>query len=214
MQRHKTGRQSMRGRRPRRRPGRGWTGLYLAIGLAVLPRIAAAQNVTNSEIKLGVLAHDVHFLGGKEGGADINPEVILQSPISDAMVAGIPGYLRWALQPRLHGGVEANTSGYTDQYYFGLTWTWQLASNLLKPDDGIIFGYSFGPGFNDGEIRATQPDRKSLGGHVLFRESFELGYQITPIYQVSSYIDHISNGGFDRYNQSINDIGVRFGVRF
>jgi len=38
--------------------------------------------------------HDAHFLGGREKGADINPELILQSPVTDAMLAGSPPWLR------------------------------------------------------------------------------------------------------------------------
>ena len=165
-------------------------------------------------MKFGVLAHDVHFLGGKEGGVDLNPEIILQSPIADAWAAGLPWYLHWMVQPRPTLGGEFNTSGFTNQYYFGATWTWQLASNVLKPDDGITFGIFFGPSFNDGQIVATKPNRKSLGSNVLFRESLELGYRITPVYQISAYVDHVSNAGLARFNQSLNEVGGRFGVRF
>ena len=37
---------------------------------------------------------------------------------------------------------------------------------------------------------------------------------ITPILQVSGFIDHVSNGGLAKQNQSINDVGGRIGVRF
>jgi NAD(P)-dependent dehydrogenase (short-subunit alcohol dehydrogenase family) len=49
---------------------------------------------------------------------------------------------------------------------------------------------------------------------LLFREALELGYLITPVYQVSAFVDHVSNGGLAKQNQSINDVGVRLGVRF
>ena len=186
--------------------------LFLAVGL--IPTPARAQNVTDAEVKFGVLAHDAHFLKGKEGGVDLNPEVIFWSPVPGWWVDQAPSYVRWMLQPRPTLGGLFNTAGYTNQYYFGATWTWQLASSVLRPDDGITFGIFFGPGFNDGEIVATQPDRKSLGSHVLFREALELGYRITPVYQISGFIDHVSNGGLAKQNQSINDVGVRFGVRF
>ena len=194
----------------------GLTGAVLLVGsaFAAYPGAAQAENLTYQEVKLGVLAHDVHFLGGKEHGVDVNPELLLQSPIEDSWLANVPGYLRWALQPRPMIGLEINTAGYTDQLYLGATWTWQVASGVLTPDDGLVFSYGFGPGFNDGEIQSNRSDRKSLGGHVLFRESFEFGYRFTPVYQVSAYLDHISNGGLDRYNQSINDVGIRLGVRF
>ncbi|MBV8889856.1 MAG: acyloxyacyl hydrolase [Alphaproteobacteria bacterium] len=188
--------------------------LAAIVSALLIPALAHAQNLSYDEIKLGVLAHDVHFLGGKEHGVDINPEVILQSPVSDAWAATVPGYLRWMVQPRPSLGAEFNSAGQTDQFYFGATWTWQVAGNLLTPDDGLIFSYSFGPGFNNGMVHATESDRKSLGGSVLFRESFEFGYRLAPRYQLSAYLDHISNGGLDRYNQSINDVGLRLGVRF
>jgi hypothetical protein len=176
--------------------------------------LAQAQNLTYSEFELGVLDHDARFLEGKEDGADINAEFDLQSPVDDAWAARLPFYLRWAAQPRAMIGLTANTAGDTDEFYFGANWKWLLAKNLVDPGDGVTFAIGFGPGFNDGEIRATQDNRKSLGGNVLFRESFDLGYRINPRYDVSAYLSHISNGGFDRYNQSINDVGLRFGIRF
>ncbi|HJU15164.1 MAG TPA: acyloxyacyl hydrolase [Stellaceae bacterium] len=188
-----------------------------ALAGLLLPLPAAAQEqhyLVLDEAKFAVLAHDVAFAGGKEGGADLNGEILFASPVSEAAAAAVPSYLRWLVRPRLHLGFEANTSGYTSQGYFGLTWTWLLAADLLRPGDGIDFGISFGPSFNDGLIRAQRSDRKSLGSHVLFRESFELGYRITPRYEVSAFFDHVSNGGLARENQSINDAGLRFGIRF
>src|SRR6266852_762940 len=201
--------------RPRIRRNGAWLAvLYLCAAASFAPDAANAQNLTYSEVKLGILAHDVHFLGGKEHGVDLNPEIILQSPFSDAWAASQPWYLQWMAQPRPTLGGEINTSGFTSQAYFGATWTWQLASNLLRPDDGIALGFFFGPSFNDGDIIGKKPNRKSLGSHVLFREALELGYRINPIYQISGIVDHVSNGGLAKQNQSINDLGVRFGVRF
>ena len=195
------------------RRGRVWL-LTMLLAAGVVPAGARAQNLTYGELKLGVLAHDVHFLGGKEHGVDLNPEIIFPSPVADSWAAQVPAYLRWMVQPRPTIGGEINTDGFTNQAYFGATWTWQLASNVLMPGDGIALGYFFGPGFNDGDIVARAADRKSLGSNVLFREALELGYLIGPVYQISAYIDHVSNGGLAKQNQSINDAGVRFGVRF
>ena len=199
----------------------GLTGgplLAAALGAAAAflsPHAAPAQTLSIiDEVKLGVLDHDVHFAGGKEKGIDINPEILFRSPIDDALASTVPPYLRWMVQPRPHIGGEINTSHYTDQAYFGLTWTWVLARGLLSPVDGLDFGYSFGPSFNDGDIVAHKPDRKSLGSHVLFRESFELGYMVTPQWEVSAFFDHVSNGGLAKENQSLNDAGLRLGVKF
>ncbi len=186
----------------------------LAAAAVLMPAASHAQNLTYSELKFGILAHDAHFLGGKENGADLNPEIIFQSPVPDAWAATVPPYLRWMVQPRPTVGGEINTGGFTNQAYVGATWTWLLASNLVQPSDGIALSYFFGPGFNDGDIIAKAPNHKSLGAHILFREALELGYLINPVYQISAFVDHVSNGGLAKQNQSINDAGIRLGVRF
>lgn len=201
---------------------RGWRRAGLLAAALVPPLLsasppAAAQErryLVLDEVKFAALAHDVAFAGGKEGGADLNGEILFASPVREAVAAEVPSYLRWLVRPRLDLGFEANTSGYTSQGYFGLTWTWLLAHSLLRPGDGVDFGIGFGPSFNDGLIRAQRSDRKSLGSHVLFHVSFELGYRITPRYEVSAFFDHDSNAGLARENQSINDAGLRFGIHF
>lgn len=179
-----------------------------------LPSAGSAQNITHSALKLGILKHDPGFLGGVEPGIDINPEIILRSPIPDSWAAELPWYLRFAVQPRPTVGAMVNTAGATNQVYFGATWSWLLASNVINPGDGFTFGIFFGPGFNDGNIAPPRPNHKALGSHVLFREALELGYRITPQYEISVYADHVSNAGFARYNQSLNELGGRFGIRF
>lgn len=189
----------------------------LAVAVLLPPAAAHAQEqryLVLDEVKFAVLAHDVGFAGGKEGGADINGEILFASPVRDAVAERVPIYLRWLVQPRLDLGFEANTGGKTSQGYFGLTWTWQLVRNLLRPGDGVEFGIGFGPSFNNGLIRTERSDRQSLGSNVLFHVSFELGYRITPRYTVSAFFDHDSNAGLARENQSINDAGLRFGLRF
>lgn len=202
---------------PRRKWARRRRGLALALAAAAAlwaPTPVSAQNLTYSEFKFGVLAHDVHFLGGKESGVDVNPEFIFHSPVSDSWAATVPAYLRFAVQPSFTVGGEINTAGFTNQAYFGATWRWELASNVFNPGDGFVLGYFFGPGFNDGDIIATAPNRKSLGSHVLFREALDIGYRINPVWQISLFIDHVSNAGLARQNQSINDMGGRIGIRF
>jgi hypothetical protein len=199
---------------------RHWRGLALgglAVALVFAPAALRAQNVVNltfGQVKFGVAAHDVHFLGGKEHGVDFNPELILPSPVADAWAATLPAYLRWLVQPRPTFGAEINSSRYTDQFYFGAKWSWLLANNILQPGDGFSAGIFFGGAANDGEIVTSKPDRKSLGSHILFREELEFGYWINPLIEISAFVDHVSNAGFAKQNQSINDVGARIGFRF
>ena len=134
--------------------------------------------------------------------------------VFDAWAASLPAYLSWMVQPRPTFGAEINSSRYTNQFYFGTTWTWMLANNIFQPGDGFSAGIFFGGAANDGEIVSSKPDRKSLGSHILFREALELGYWITPRIQISGYVDHVSNAGLAKQNQSINDVGARIGLRF
>ncbi|HUI35041.1 MAG TPA: acyloxyacyl hydrolase [Stellaceae bacterium] len=195
---------------------REWLLAFALILVTLYPAASRAQNITYGELKFGIWAHDPTFAGGRESGADINPEVIFASPVTNDMVASVPGsnWLWWALQPRPTIGASINTDGNTDQFYAGATWSWMLFQNVINPGDGINFSFFFGPGGNDGQIHNGNATRKALGSHILFREAFELGYQINPTWEISAYFDHISNGGLAKENQSINDLGARIGFRF
>lgn len=200
---------------------KGWlcravTGIAAALLVGLFALKGHAQdlfvaNVTSSEVHFGVLAHGID---GVEGGADINAEFNLRSPIPDDVISGAPWWLKWTLQPRPTIGASVNTAGQTDQAYVGANWTWLLKDNIFNPGDGVFLGYFFGPGFNNGVLGPAPPDRQALGSHILFREAFDLGYQINPAWNVSVFFDHISNGGLAKYNQAINDAGVRIGFRF
>jgi hypothetical protein len=64
-------------------------------------------------------------------------------PVADPRFVGrrgAPWYLRFAAQPRPTVGTPLNTAGATHQAYFGATWTWLLASNVIAPGDGFTFG--------------------------------------------------------------------------
>lgn len=193
-------------------------GLCL-VGAAFLPgAVARAQSVPFiDEVKLGILAHGV---GGPEHGVDINPDLLFVSPVTKPMLAfiSLPEPLQWfvipLLRPRPDIGFEVNTAGQTSTFYFGGTWTWEFVRNVFRPGDGFNGSVIFGPSFNNGVIVSRNVTRESLGSNVLFHIGGELGYEITPRYEVSLFFDHESNAGLARYNVGNNDFGVRFGVKF
>ena len=148
--------------------------LALAAASLLSPTPAAAQVKFVDEVKLGVLSHDVGFLGHHvESGNDVNLEVLFASP-------DILGFIG---SPRPHIGADINTDGRTSDGYFGLTWGIMLIQNLFGAGDGIFANGSLGGAVHDASplTGAVQPPgRKLLGSRILFRESAELGYQMTP----------------------------------
>ena len=166
---------------------------------------AAAQTKLVDEVKIGVLAHDVGFLGTHvENGADVNLEMLFTPP----------DVFRYIGSPRPHIGGDINTNGNTSYGYFGLTWGIMLIQNLFGAGDGVFVNGSLGGAVQDGYLLTAPPDRKRLGSRVLFRESLELGYQVNPAISVSAILDHISNANLASRNAGITSAGARIGVKF
>jgi lipid A 3-O-deacylase len=180
-------------------------GALAALLLVAAPLSASAQNKIVDEVKVGVLAHDVGFLGHHlEKGPDVNLEMLFTPPDVLAIIGS----------PRPHIGADINTAGNTSDGYFGLTWGIMLLQSLFNPGDGIFANGSLGGAVHDGFIDSGPPNRKLLGSRVLFRESAELGYQLVPGISVSALLDHISNANLGRHNMGITSAGARLGFRF
>jgi len=176
-----------------------------AIWLLAAAAPAEAQVKIVDEVKAGVLAHDIGFLGHHlEKGPDVNIEMLFTPPDLLAVIGS----------PRPHIGADINTAGKTSDGYFGLTWGIMLIQNLFGYGDGIFVNGSLGGAVHDGFIDSGPPNRKLLGSRILFRESAELGYQLVPGINVSALLDHISNANLGRHNMGITSAGVRFGWGF
>lgn len=195
-----------------------------AMGAALLPGVAAAQSAPTTvgfaalppnpnatpgqiidEVKLGSLGHDVGFLGDNiEHGPDVNLEMLFTSPDLLAVIGS----------PRPHIGADINTSGETSDGYAGLTWGISLIQNLFHAGDYIFAQGSLGGAYQDGYTGTAPRGRKDLGSPILFRESAEVGYQITPTISVSAILDHISNANLARHNAGITSAGGRVGFKF
>ena len=138
---------------------------------AAVPAAAAAQTQVVDEFKFGVLAHDVGLFDKPvESGSDINFEMLFTPP----------EFFRVIGSPRPHLGGSLNTAGNTNDGYFGLTWGITLIQNLFGWGGSVFANGSLGGALQDGYTNSAPPDRKKLGSTALFRESVELGYQLTP----------------------------------
>jgi len=152
-----------------------------------------------SEIRVGVLAHDVAFIAAEniESGVDLNAEVLF-TPLGI-----VPK--NWNFRP--HIGVQVNTSDDTSQAYLGLTTTHYLT-------DSIWGSFSGGGTIHNGETLDFDEDRKAFGSQVLFRLALEVGVDISDHASVSLYYDHESNAFLAEENPGIDNMGVRVGWRF
>ena len=177
--------------------------IFKLIGLALIfcttKAAADSANGVVSEVKFGVLAHDLRFIAADpvESGADINAEVLFASP----------GFLEPLYSPRPHLGVQVNTDGGTSQVYAGVTWTVGLT-------DRLWLGLSGGGTLHNGETLDQGEDRKALGSQVLFRLAAELGVDVTENLSLSLYFDHESNAFLAPLNPGIDNVGMRAGWRF
>jgi lipid A 3-O-deacylase len=194
------------------RPGAAQTASPAADATAASPPIAywvplppAPPGKIVDEVKAGVLAHDVGFFGHHvEHGPDVNLEVLFTAPDLLSLIGS----------PRPHIGADINVSGATSDAYVGLTWGITLIQNLFQPGDSVFADGSLGGAVQDG-YELTAPDgHKRLGSPVLFRESAELGYQLTPTISMSGLLDHISNANLAPRNAGITSAGARVGFKF
>ena len=184
----------------------GALGVVASVLLA--PTRAAAQTKLIDEVKIGALSHDVGFLTHHvESGADVNLEILFTAPDMLSIIGS----------PRPHVGADINTSGNTSDGHFGLTWGWTLLPSLFG--GGAVFvngslGGAVHDGFTGTKTSVAPPGRKLLGSAVLFRESIELGYQITPMVSISGLLDHISNANLAPRNAGITSAGARLGFKY
>ena len=191
--------------------------LASALVLGAGPVSAAAPGGILSEIKVGVFDHDA----GRDSATkqkemntvDFNGE-FLSVPLAIA-TSDIPA-LKSLYQPRAHIGFTANTAGWTNTGYAGLTWDWNLGA-------GFFTAFSFGFAGHDGQLKGSKDSkgafisdgRPNLGSPVLFREGLDLGYHIDAVNSVSIYAAHISNAGWlAKENDGMNFLGGRYGFKF
>ena len=151
-----------------------------------------------SELRLGVMAHDVSAFGRQEeDGINANVEFMFVSP----------DFLSAIWSPRPHAGFSVNSSSGTNQAYLGLTWTWEFF------EKAFIEG-SLGGAYHDGANETIVIGQKSLGCKVLFRESAALGYRVSEKHSLSVMLDHISNAKLCSSNEGLDTLGMRYGYRF
>ncbi|MBX3508967.1 acyloxyacyl hydrolase [Parvibaculum sp.] len=169
--------------------------LVLGLGLAAF---AAPASAFVDEVRGGVFAHDPFRSGRESDHADINVEMVFESP----------AILSWAGKPRPRLGGTLSGSGGTSLVYLDvLGWTFDLGGNVFAD-------FGLGGAIHDGDLNGNVPGKLYFGCRANFHQSGSIGYRITPELSVMASIEHMSNGSLCSKNDGLTNIGVRFGYSF
>ncbi len=168
--------------------------------LAVHTPSPARADALISEIKTGVLAHDVPDLWSgfqlETNSPDINLEVIFARYVP---------FLGGRIHPAL--GASINTGGGTSHAYLDARWQ-------IEGSSGLFLALGIGAAIYDGETYASEPDMKALGSRMLFHYHIEIGLRFDAHNPLSAHFEHISNGCTQDFNEGLDRIGIRYGHRF
>ncbi len=185
----------------------------LSLSLAALPALAAQAGPVD-EVRLGVVQHNICILdcdnADKEGGPNINGEIVFNSPdILDII---------WSPRPYLMGSV--NTAGDTSFGGAGLHWNWDFADGWsLEPGVGyVIHDGELSFPFPQGDPRNDPISETTVffGSRDLFRTSLSLNRDFGEKWGAQVMYEHLSHGQIlgNGRNQGIDNVGVRVRYSF
>lgn len=186
----------------------------------------AAESGLLSEVKFGILVHDIAQNHKAENSIDFNLE--LDFAKLDIFDTGNK-VLDFILSPKPMIGASINSAGDTHYGYAGLNWKYEF-------ENGIFVSPSFDLAIHTGRLHQlsrpctadeladacarrepvgliyVEDHKPRLGSRVLFREGIEIGYRFTGGHSVSLFVTHLSQGGFfDHNNDGMNFVGIRYG---
>ena len=176
--------------------------------------MAGAAHAGVKEVHVGVLAHNIQIIDGKNANKEDGPVVEAQLNFDS------PHFLHWAGKPQPYVVASVNVAGDTSFGGAGLEWQVLLAQKW-RLNAGI--GYVI----HDGELRDPYPsgsaqsaqfaeDHVLLGSRDLFRLSLGLSREFSEHWSGQLFYSHLSHGqilGHGR-NQGMDQAGVRVGYSF
>lgn len=187
--------------------------VWAALGAVVVTQGAHALVPVIDEVRVNATHHDVTVFnsgtGGKESGANIQAEVLFDSPLILAPI----------LSPRPHVMFSHNTAGETNFGGIGLSWTTPAVRRIYA-------GLDFGVVWHDGVVslppEPSDPTRIRLaeervifGSRDLFRTALSAGYRVHDNLDVALVFEHLSHGQVlgNGKNEGLDSFGVRIGWR-
>lgn len=197
------------------RGGRNWLGNARSVALVLAGAVLflfAAPSAQAQEWSFGIADHDISINGNsRESGVNVEAEIV-GDPIEHLKVIG---------HPRPYAMASVNTEGDTSYAAAGLYWRVRLSKSWsLQPGFGVAVhnGKLHNP-FPSDDPRASDFSRSHslLGARTLFRDTLAVEHQIDDRHEIALVYEHLSNGGSlfgHRDNEGLNEIGVRYSVRF
>jgi lipid A 3-O-deacylase len=165
-------------------------------------------------VHLGVLAHNIEVIDGKNANKEEGPAVELQVNLSS------PRFLHWAGSPEPYVVGSLNTAGDTSFAGVGLEWNWRFAEGwAVSPGLGYVVhdGELNNPYANGTpEAAAFFEEHVLLGSRDLFRTSIGIERDFGGGWSAQVFYSHLSHGqvlGSGR-NQGMDQAGLRIGRRF
>ena len=154
-----------------------------------------------SEIRLGILAHDLKFSfkQSHERGVSLNAEYMFSVPQN--------AFFQMIFSPHPHFGVSINSGPGTSMAYTGLTWEFPVFTNWFV--DVMLGG-----AIHNGHTNKQTTHRKNYGARVLFHSGLALGYVFQERHTISLMVNHISGAKLCTPNPGFTDFGLRYGYRF
>ncbi len=142
----------------------------------------------------------------------VNAEILFAPLNWDSRDNPPDDFLHALATPRVHiGGMINFDDNGTDYIYTGLTWQYGFTETFFAE-------IGLGIGFNNGEDEAfpiPNPVRAGLGSSITFRESFALGFNLTPEATLVFQVEHLSHAElFDDSNRGLSNASVRLGYKF
>jgi len=190
--------------------------LFFFVLVAALLHSAPATALAPEELRFGVVAHNVSFFRdddeqSAERGPNLEVEIVLRAPRA----------LRRIGSPRPYAMMSVNLNGDTSYAAAGLQWRiplqgrWTLEAGLgVAVHDGALRNpYAS----TDARHGRYEREHQLLGTRVLYRESVALERRVDQRRSIALVYEHLSNGGAllgHEHNQSLNQIGMRFSIRF
>ncbi|MBX3446993.1 MAG: acyloxyacyl hydrolase [Parvibaculum sp.] len=177
--------------------GRRLSAAILALCLGVTAFSAPASAIVD-EVRVGVFAHDPFARNGESSHADINAEIVFESP----------SFMSWAFNPRPRLGGTLSGDGGTSLVYLDLLgWTFDLGGNFFI--DAAVGG-----AVHDGELKGNAPNTRYFGCRANFHQSASIGYRFTPQLSLMASVEHMSNASLCDQNDGLTNAGVRLGYSF